>query len=83
MEDAARLELPKALWRLLLGRPIILGIDFSGTVVAVGPEVDGYRVGDDVMGAFRFCGADAEYVVVRPGRSAYGGRTQTAFGLIR
>ena len=60
-------ELPKALWRLLLGRPIILGIDFSGTVAAVGPEVDGYRVGDDVMGALRLCGADAEYVVVRPG----------------
>lgn len=59
-------ELPKALWRLLLGRPIILGIDFSGTVVALGPEVVGYRVGDDVMGALRFCGADAEYIVVRP-----------------
>ena len=61
------LGLPKAIWRLLLGRPMILGIDFSGTVVAAGPEVDGYRIGDDVMGAFRLCGADAEYVVVRPG----------------
>jgi len=61
------LGLPKPIWRLLLGRPMILGIDFSGTVVAAGPEVDGYRIGDDVMGAFRFCGADAEYVVVRPG----------------
>ena len=58
--------LPKPIWRLLLGRPMILGIDFSGTVVAAGPEVDGYRVGDDVMGAFRLWGADAEYVVVRP-----------------
>ena len=46
---------------------MILGIDFSGTVVAAGPEVDGYRIGDDVMGAFRLWGADAEYVVVRPG----------------
>jgi len=46
---------------------MILGIDFAGTVVVAGPEVDGYRIGDDVMGAFRFCGADAEYVVVRPG----------------
>jgi len=60
------LGLPKAIWRLLLGRPMILGIDFSGTVVAAGPEVDGYRIGDDVMGAFRLWGADAEYVVVRP-----------------
>jgi NADPH:quinone reductase-like Zn-dependent oxidoreductase len=61
------LGLPKAIWRLLLGRPMILGIDFSGTVVAAGPEVDGYRIGDDVMGAFRLWGADSEYVVVRPG----------------
>jgi NADPH:quinone reductase-like Zn-dependent oxidoreductase len=60
------LALPKALWRLLIGQPMILGIDFSGTVVAAGPEVDGYRIGDDVMGAFRLWGADAEYVVVRP-----------------
>ena len=62
-----RLPLPKPLWRRLLGRPMILGIDFAGTVVAVGPGVDGYRAGDDVMGAFRFGGADAEYAVVRPG----------------
>lgn len=61
------LALPKPVWRLLLGRPMILGIDFSGTVVAAGPEVDGYRIGDDVMGAFRLWGAYAEYVVVRPG----------------
>lgn len=61
------LGLPKALWRLMIGRPMILGIDFSGTVAAVGPEVHGFRIGDDVMGAFRLWGADAEYVVVRPG----------------
>ena len=35
--------------------------------MAVGPEVDVYRVGDDVMGALRLWGADAEYVVVRLG----------------
>ncbi len=58
--------LPKPIWRLLIGRPMILGIDFAGTVMAVGPEVDGYRIGDDVMGAFRLWGADAEYIVVRP-----------------
>jgi NADPH:quinone reductase-like Zn-dependent oxidoreductase len=60
------LGLPKAIWRLLIGRPMILGIDFSGTVVAAGPKVDGYRIGDDVMGAFRFSGAAAEFAVVRP-----------------
>ena len=61
------LALPKAIWRLLIGRPMILGIDFAGTVVAVGPEVDVYRIGDDVMGALRLWGADAEYVVVQLG----------------
>ena len=44
-----------------------LGIDFSGTVVAVGSDVIDYQIGDDVMGAFRLWGADAEYVAVRPG----------------
>jgi NADPH:quinone reductase-like Zn-dependent oxidoreductase len=61
------LGLPKAIWRLMIGRPMILGIDFSGTVVATRPELHGFRVGDDVMGALRLWGADAEYVVVRPG----------------
>ena len=61
------LGLPKAIWRRLIGQPMILGIDFSGTVAAVGPEVDGFRIGDDVMGAFRFSGAATEYAVVRPG----------------
>ena len=59
------LGLPKAVWRMLIGRPMILGIDFSGTVVAKGSNVTGYQIGDDVMGAFRLWGADAEYVVVR------------------
>src|ERR1700730_9820280 len=62
------LGLPKAIWRLVLRRPMIRGIDCSGTVVAAGPEVEAYRIGDDVMGAFRLWGADAEYVVVRPAR---------------
>jgi NADPH:quinone reductase-like Zn-dependent oxidoreductase len=61
------LGLPKPIWRLLLGRPMILGIDFSGTVVATGPELQGYRVGDDVMGVLRLWGADTEYVALRPG----------------
>jgi NADPH:quinone reductase-like Zn-dependent oxidoreductase len=61
------LALPKPIWRRLIGKPMILGIDFSGTVAAVGSEVEDYRVDDEVMGAFRLWGADAEYVVVRPG----------------
>jgi NADPH:quinone reductase-like Zn-dependent oxidoreductase len=66
MRRGLRLPVPKPIWRLLLGRPMILGIDFAGTVVAAGTDVDGYRIGDDVMGAFRFAGADAEDAVVRP-----------------
>jgi NADPH:quinone reductase-like Zn-dependent oxidoreductase len=66
MRRGLRLPVPKPIWRLLLGRPMILGIDFAGTVGAVGTDVDGYCIGDDVMGAFRFAGADAEYAAVRP-----------------
>src|SRR5262245_7140631 len=39
------LGLPKPIWRRLIGHPMILGIDFSGTVVAVGPKVAGYAIG--------------------------------------
>jgi len=66
MRHGMKLPFPPPVWRLLLGRPMILGIDFAGTVVAAGPDVKGYGVGDDVMGAFRFAGADAEYAVLRP-----------------
>ena len=66
MRRGLKLPVPKPVWRLLLGRPMILGIDFAGTVVAAGTDVADYRVGDEVMGAFRFAGADAEYAVVRP-----------------
>jgi NADPH:quinone reductase-like Zn-dependent oxidoreductase len=66
MRRGLRLPVPKPIWRLLLGRPMILGIDFAGTVVAAGSDVDAYRIGDEVMGAFRFAGADAEYAAVRP-----------------
>ena len=66
MRQGMTLPFPPPVWRLILGRPMILGIDFAGTVVAAGPDVKGYGVGDDVMGAFRFSGADAEYAVVRP-----------------
>lgn len=60
------LALPRPVWRVLLGRPMILGIDFAGTVAATGSAIDGFAIGDDVMGAFRLWGADADHVVVRP-----------------
>jgi NADPH:quinone reductase-like Zn-dependent oxidoreductase len=66
MRQGMTLPLPAPVWRRLLGRPMILGIDFAGAIVAAGTDVKGYRVGDDVMGAFHFAGAGAEYAVVRP-----------------
>jgi NADPH:quinone reductase-like Zn-dependent oxidoreductase len=52
-----------------LGRPKSerLGVDFAGTVVAVGANVKRFRPGDEVLGS-RF-GAFADYVVVREGRA--------------
>ena len=46
-------------------RPVILGWDISGTVVAVGKEVRGFEFGDKVFGMVNFPGhgkAYAEYV---------------------
>lgn len=45
--------------------PIILGAELSGIVEAVGPEVMGFQVGDEVYGATneQFSGAQAEYAV--------------------
>ncbi len=57
------LGLPKRLWRLLLGQPMVLGLDFSGEVVARGPTAT-FEVGDEVMGAMPLRGAYAEYLVV-------------------
>jgi NADPH:quinone reductase-like Zn-dependent oxidoreductase len=44
-----------------------LGVDFAGTVEAVGKNVTKYRVGDDVFGGRT--GAFAEYIVTREDRT--------------
>jgi NADPH:quinone reductase-like Zn-dependent oxidoreductase len=64
-------------WHYMQGSPYIMrlssglvrphdsrvGVDFAGTVEAVGPEVRGFRAGDEVFGARK--GAFAEYLVAR------------------
>ena len=62
MRRGLKLPVPKPIWRLLLGQPMILGIDFAGTVAAMGPKVDDYRVGDDVMGAYLSSDSTTPYV---------------------
>jgi NADPH:quinone reductase-like Zn-dependent oxidoreductase len=44
-----------------------MGVDFAGTVVAVGSEVTEFAVGDEVFGGAN--GAFAEYVIVRESRA--------------
>jgi NADPH:quinone reductase-like Zn-dependent oxidoreductase len=45
--------------------PIILGSELSGIVEAIGPEVSGFKLGDEVYGATneQFSGAYAEYAL--------------------
>ncbi|HET7612602.1 MAG TPA: NADP-dependent oxidoreductase [Gemmatimonadaceae bacterium] len=52
--------------------PIILGSDISGTVEAVGPEVSGFKPGDEVYGSTnpQFSGGQAEYAVPLAGMMA-------------
>lgn len=50
------------------GRPFIVGWDVAGVVEALGPDVHGLEVGDDVLGMATFPGPDgayAEFVVAR------------------
>lgn len=50
----------------VFGNPMILGLDFAGDVVEVGPAATTFQVGDAVFGALPWGGAYSEYVVVRP-----------------
>ena len=45
--------------------PIILGAELSGIVVAIGPQVSEFKIGDEVYGATneQFSGAYAEYAL--------------------
>lgn len=54
-------------WRPTVPFPLILGTDVSGVIAAVGPEVPGFAVGEEVFGMVRFPSvgesrAYAEYV---------------------
>src|SRR4051812_23276177 len=51
--------------RRLLGDPMVLGLDFSGVVAAVGSSVTGFQVGDEVFGMTPLGGAYSQYLVVR------------------
>src|SRR5579863_10769471 len=69
-------------WHLMTGRPYLVrlicgprgprnpvpGLDVAGTVVAVGPEVTRFSVGDEVFGFGR--GTFADYAVAREGKLA-------------
>ena len=46
--------------------PWIPGIDFAGVVEAVGLQVRGFNVGDEVYGTSLFGGANAEYIAISP-----------------
>ncbi|QKZ13750.1 NADP-dependent oxidoreductase [Spirosoma sp. KUDC1026] len=46
--------------------PWIPGIDFAGVIEAVGEQVQGFTVGDEVYGASLFGGANAEYMTINP-----------------
>ena len=51
--------------------PAVLGIDFSGTVEALGENVGDFRVGDEVFGEAGGRGTYAEYTLAKPPQSAH------------
>jgi len=48
--------------------PLTLGSDLSGIIEQVGPDVTGFKKGDEVYGVTnpQFCGANAEYAIASP-----------------
>lgn len=74
--------LDRGTWHLMAGRPYLMrlavglrgprnpvpGLDVAGTVVAVGPEVTRFSVGDEVFGFSR--GSFAEYAAARESKLA-------------
>lgn len=51
------IRIPKWLWRRDIGSPMVLGLDFSGEVVATGDDSAPFRPGDAVMGALPLAGS--------------------------
>src|SRR5213082_1720226 len=45
--------------------PLTLGSDLSGVVEEIGPDVTGFKEGDEIYGVTnpQFCGANAEYAI--------------------
>ena len=59
------LGIPKWLWRRAIGSPMVLGLDFSGEVAAVGEESGPFQPGDAVMGALPFAGSYTTHLALR------------------
>ncbi len=51
--------------------PAVLGIDFSGTVEALGENVADFQVGDEVFGEAGGRGTYSEYTLAKPSQSAH------------
>lgn len=51
-------------YQLKLEPPFTPGMDMAGVIDALGPDVDGFAIGDDVCGGARF-GGFAEYALVK------------------
>jgi NADPH:quinone reductase len=62
--------------------PSILGIDMAGTIEAIGPDVHGFRIGDDVFGMTggvggvqgslaEFAAVDARLIAHKPGKLSH------------
>lgn len=60
---------PRWLWRWRIGRQRVLGIDFAGTVAALGENCRGWRNGDAVMGIRPYGGTYADFALVDPARA--------------